>query len=405
MRVVFLNPAGQIGGGERVLLAAVRALRDHRPAVVLLADGPLRAAAEQAGATVDVLPLPPSLAGIGDTQFREGGRAAKWLALARTAFTAALPAANYLRRFRTLLRRLRPEVVHSNGLKAHLLARVTVPTGVPILWHVHDFYSERPLMARLLKLARRGVVGAVAISDAVRRDAENVLPGVPVTVVRNGVDTGHFAPATRDGRSLDRLAGLPEGDFVRVGLVATYANWKGQSVFLEALARLPADLPVRGFIVGGPIYTTAGSQWTRDELVRIAERLGLTSRFGFVPFQPDPADVYRALDVVIHASTRPEPFGLTIAEAMSCGRAVVVSAAGGAAELFTDGVDAVGHPPGDVEALAAAICRLVSDASLRARLGVAARATAVARFGLDRFGSEFAAVIVRQCGLERERAP
>jgi glycosyltransferase involved in cell wall biosynthesis len=177
---------------------------------------------------------------------------------------------------------------------------------------------------------------------------------------------------------------------VRVGLVATFANWKGHDVFLEALSRLPAHLPVRGYVVGGPIYTTAGSQWTRGELEAMAAELGLGERVGFVPFQRDPADVYRMLDVVVHASTRAEPFGLTIAEAMSCGRAVVVSAAGGAAELFAEGVDAFGYTPGDVSGLAAAIRRLVEDAELRRRLAANARATALERFGVERFGGEFA---------------
>jgi glycosyltransferase involved in cell wall biosynthesis len=315
----------------------------------------------------------------------------KLVALGRTAAVSALPSFAFLRRFRTLLRRLRPDVVHSNGLKTHLLARVVVPAGVPVGWHVHDFYAERPLMARLLKRMTGGVAGAVAISDAVRRDFEATVPDVPVTVVRNGVDTAHFSPADRDGRELDRLAGM-EGstDVVRVGLVATYANWKGHGVLLEALARLPADLPVRGYVVGGPIYTTAGSQWTRGELEAKATQLGLRGRIGFVPFQSDPADVYRMLDVVVHASTRPEPFGLTIAEAMSCGRAVVVSAAGGAVELFTEGVDALGHRPGNVDELATAIRRLVEDADLRRRLGADARATALERFGLERFGVKFA---------------
>lgn len=397
MRVVFLTPAGVIGGAERVLLAAVRAVKAHLPGadatVVLLADGPLRAAAEQGGATVHVVPLPAVLAGLGDTQLRQGGRTRKLLDLGRTLLTSALPSSDFIRRFRALLRRLHPTLVHSNGLKTHLLARVGVPAGVPITWHVHDFYSERPLMARILNRVRRGVAGGVAISEAVRRDVESVLPGLPTWVVRNGVDTDHFHPVERDGRELDRLAGLPAAsDVVRVGLVATYANWKGHDVFLAALARLPADLPVRGYVVGGPIYTTAGSQWTRAELEQRAERLGLTGRVGFVPFQSDPADVYRMLDVVVHASTRPEPFGLTIAEAMSCGRAVVVSAAGGAAELFTDGVDAVGTPPGDVDALVMAIRRLVTDSAERDRLGRFARETAVRMFGVDRFGRELAEV-------------
>jgi glycosyltransferase involved in cell wall biosynthesis len=401
VRVVFLNPAGVIGGAERVLLAAVRGVREHLgtvPSVVLLADGPLREAAERAGATVDVLPLPPALAGVGDTQLR-GGKLGTLLRLMRTGATSALPAFDFLRRFRSRIARLRPDVVHSNGLKTHLLAAVGIPKRVPLTWHVHDFYSERPLMARLVKLIGRTATSAVAISDAVKGDFNSLLPHLPTAVVRNGVNVTHFSPAECDGKVLDELAGLPPtASVVRVGLVATYANWKGHDVFLKALAALPASLPVRGYIIGGPIYTTAGSQRSRAELERLRGELKLTTRVGFVPFQPDPADVYRMLDVVVHASTRPEPFGLTIAEAMSCGRAVVVSAAGGAAELFREGVDALGHPPGDVEKLAEVIERLVTDAELRTRLGRAARENAVRSFGADRFGREIAGVFHRVRG-------
>jgi glycosyltransferase involved in cell wall biosynthesis len=121
---------------------------------------------------------------------------------------------------------------------------------------------------------------------------------------------------------------------------------------------------------------------------------GLTGRVGFIPYQDDPVDIYRMLDVVVHASTRPEPFGLTIAEAMSCGRPVVLAAAGGAAELFTPGVDALGHTPGDVAGLAAAIARLAGDPDLRAHLGANARRTAVEQFSLARYGREITAVYV-----------
>jgi glycosyltransferase involved in cell wall biosynthesis len=71
---------------------------------------------------------------------------------------------------------------------------------------------------------------------------------------------------------------------------------------------------------------------------------------------------------------------------MGCGRAVVVSAAGGAAELFADGHDALGVAPGNAAGLAEAIGRLAGDAALRARLGAAARATAEARFDAARYG-------------------
>ncbi|MGH7178114.1 MAG: glycosyltransferase, partial [Tepidisphaeraceae bacterium] len=80
------------------------------------------------------------------------------------------------------------------------------------------------------------------------------------------------------------------------------------------------------------------------------------------------------------ASTRPEPFGRTIAEAMACGRAVIVSAAGGAVELFEDGVSAVGVRPGDAVGLAEQIAALARDRDRRTGLGQRARDTAVKRF-------------------------
>jgi glycosyltransferase involved in cell wall biosynthesis len=96
--------------------------------------------------------------------------------------------------------------------------------------------------------------------------------------------------------------------------------------------------------------------------------------------------------VVVHASTQAEPFGLVIAEAMACGRAVVVSAAGGAAEIVRHGRDALTVPPGDAEALASAKARLAGDAGLRASLGRTARETAERDFDRARLAAEVAPV-------------
>jgi glycosyltransferase involved in cell wall biosynthesis len=265
-----------------------------------------------------------------------------------------------------------------------------VPAGVPVVWHVHDFYGARRAAGWLLRRARSRVRAAVAVSHAVAADARRVLPGVRVEVVPNAVDVEHFSPGPGDGESLDRRAGLPPAPpgTVRVGLVAAYARWKGQLAVLDAAATLAREapaLPVRWYLVGGPIYHTA-AQFTEAELRAAAEARGLAGRVGFVPFAADPAPVYRALDVVLHASTQPEPFGLTVAEAMACGRAVVVSAAGGAAELFTDGRNALGVPPGDVARLANAVRLLVENPEVRVRLGRAARYTAVERFDANHYG-------------------
>ena len=393
--ILLVNPVGVIGGAERVLLACARAIKESKPdarvSALLMGDGPLRPALEALGVTVLVVPMPERLASAGDSRLRTSS----WWGRARAivGLGLRLPATKaYVRVLKSAIEGVRPTLIHAHGFKAMFLLARNVPTGVPLVWHVHDFCSERPMVSRLVRLLSNRVTRAIAVSDAVAHDLASVAPALPVTVVRNGVDLSHFSPAPRDGADLDRLAGLASdaGGIVRVGLVATYADWKGHEVFLRSLARQGPT--VRGYVVGGPIYATAGSQVTLDGLRELAQSLGLAGRVGFVPFQVDPADVYRMLDVVVHASTRPEPFGLTVAEAMACGRAVVVSAAGGALELFEEGVTAIGHPPGDVDALARAIDRLVREPGLRARLGGHAHAHMQALFGHERFARELLGV-------------
>jgi glycosyltransferase involved in cell wall biosynthesis len=232
----------------------------------------------------------------------------------------------------------------------------------------------------------------VAISNSVAADARTILPSVPVTTIFNAIDLDRFAPGPGDGSELDRRAGLPpapEGT-LRVGLVATYARWKGHLTVLDAAARLCAEapnLPIRWYIVGGPIYHTA-AQFTTEELRTEVVKRGLVDRVGFAGFTADTPAVYRSLDLVVHASTLPEPFGLTIAEAMACGRPVVVSAAGGAAELFIDGTDALGFAPGNVIELAAAVRKLAENPDLGQRLSVVARRTAEARFDARQYGPQ-----------------
>ena len=157
---------------------------------------------------------------------------------------------------------------------------------------------------------------------------------------------------------------------------------------LGALALLPADLPVRGYIVGGALYQTAGSQLNLQDLSALAGELKLNGRVGFTGFVHDPAAAMRALDIVVHASIEPEPFGRVIVEGMACGRAVIASRAGGVVEIINEGTDALGHKPGDANMLADCIKQLVLDKDLRARLGLAGRRTAELRFDRQRLAGE-----------------
>jgi glycosyltransferase involved in cell wall biosynthesis len=248
----------------------------------------------------------------------------------------------------------------------------------------------RSLLRRYADRCTAIVTNSRSVADDVRR-----VIGAPAEIrtIYNAVDLERFSP---EGPrvDLDRLAGLPSAAVpaVRVGLVSTYSRWKGHDVFLRALAKLPRDRNVRSYVIGGAVYETDGSQYSLDELRALAASRGVADRVGFTGFIAASEQAMRALDVVVHASTTPEPFGLVIAEAMACGRPVITSGAGGAAELVRDGYDAMTHEPGDPDSLAHAIDRLSTDAALRQRIAAAARTTAVERFDARRLGAEFAAV-------------
>ena len=401
MRIAYLSASGQRGGAETCLLDVLASLRAAAPSWPLLlvsaGDGPFVDRARSLGVSTAVVPFPPAVARLGETGTVAAAGPARFAA---EVGLAAGPIAAYAADLRRAIAPFAPDVVHTNGLKMHLLG--TYAAGdAPVVWHVHDYVSARRVSSRLLRWTANRCAAVIANSESVAADARNALgDGVAVAAVLNAVDLDRFSPEG-DVLDLDRLAGLPPAPAgtVRVGLPATFARWKGQPVFIEAIAAL-ASMPVRAYVIGGPVYDTDRSQFSLDELRDLAERRGVRDRVGFTGFVDRPDAALRALDVVVHASTSPEPFGLVIAEAMACGRAVIVSNAGGAAELVAPGRDALTCIPGDAVELTGTIAALTADPACRSALGRAARATAVRRFDRSRLARDlmpiYAAVGARQ---------
>ena len=165
------------------------------------------------------------------------------------------------------------------------------------------------------------------------------------------------------------------------------ASWKGHEVFLEALSLLPADIAIEAFVVGGALYRTRGSQTSVNDLKALARRLRIDDRVTFLDFMDDVSTMIRSLDIVVHASTRPEPFGLVIVEAMASGVPVIISDAGGAAEIGALDRRLLRNAPGDAKALAGASERLCRDPQLRAELGTVERDLACRYFSDETMAS------------------
>jgi glycosyltransferase involved in cell wall biosynthesis len=354
-------------------------------------EGTLVAEATKAGVHTIVLRYPASFAILGDAGFR--GSAG--LGTSKIAFLVkavrSLPALwRYWRILKSTLQELNPDLVHSNGFKMHVLGAWAKPNRTPLIWHIHDYVSRRPLMRRILKLCRSKHAAIICNSRSVAADVQRIGLGQrPVHPIWNAVDLDSFSPHGQivDLDALCQLSPPPPG-ILRLGLIATFARWKGHEVFLQALARLPDSIQIRAYVIGANIYETNGSQFTIQELQKLVVSLGLTDRVAFTGFLPDTASAMRALDLVVHASTDPEPFGLVIAEAMACGVPVVVSQAGGATEVAA-GVDGVFfHQPGCAEDLSRAIILAIQSLDAGRQPNLKLRRRAEALFSLERFGRE-----------------
>jgi glycosyltransferase involved in cell wall biosynthesis len=397
MDVLFLNPSGQLGGAERSLLDVMASLREREPSwklgLVVTAEGPLVDKARDLGVQTEVLPLPSVLAELGDGGAVPRGRRRAILSLLRAAPAAVL----YAIRLRKRIALHGPRVVHSNGLKMHVLGAWARPAHIPLVWHVHDFVSRRPVMSLLLRRHTRRCAAVVANSKSVAADLMEICNGaLDVHLVYNAVDLKAFSPHGRT-LDLDALSGMPppEEGTLRVGLVATLGWWKGHQTFLQAIADLPADLRLRAYIVGGPLYETRFSQHDLGTLRKRAEELGVADRVGFTGFVDDVPSAMRALDVVVHASTEPEAFGLVIIEGMASQRAVIASEAGGAAELIAGGVNALGHRPGDARDLARCIETLARDPELRIRMAQNGRTIVEREFDRSRLAEDLLPIYSR----------
>jgi glycosyltransferase involved in cell wall biosynthesis len=378
-----------MGGAERSLLDCMASLRVAEPRwqldLLTGEEGPLLAEARQAGVRAHCLPFPKRFSSLG--VFGTGSAA-----LAGQSVSAFPGIAKYRWNLHRAVRAIAPDVIHTNGLKMHLLA--AWDGAAPVVWHVHDYLSRRGMPVQVMRLSAQRARAVLANSRSVAADAQRLFgKSIAVETMLNGVDLTRFHPRG-DKLDLDALAGMPPAvsGTSRIGLVGTFAKWKGHEVFLRAMARPEfRALQVRVYIVGGPIYQTSNSQFSLEELRALARDLGIANRVGFTGFVPDIPAAMRALDVVVHASTAPEPFGLVIAEAMACGRAVIASNAGGAAEIVCNEQDGISIPPGDHLVLAAAVRSLLRDPVKRMCLASAARTTAEARFDRVRLGPALSA--------------
>jgi glycosyltransferase involved in cell wall biosynthesis len=345
--MTLVSPYAQHGGSERYLSLVLDGFPPARiKGVVFLQDGP--AAQEQRRRRdVTVIPTSPRLPGV--------------LAAAR--------------RFRRVLARDSPDLVHANGVKAALVAVLaTLGTGTPVVWVKHDLSFDRSL-ARPLALGCRLVVG---VSDAAVRVFRGRLRR-RVRIVSNAIPPVAADRAASRRLVLERL-GAPENARV-VALIGRLYPMKGHHELLEVLPALVREVPdVRVAFVGQDDPSEAAYA---AALRRRADELRLGDSLEFVGRVENAATFAAGCDIVATPSVpaergNTESFSLVALEAMWVGTPVVGYAEGGLPEVV--GPCGLLVPTGDRGALLEALVRGLRDEGLRGEL---------ARCGSDRAASRF----------------
>ncbi len=374
MNVCFFHPGAALYGADKILILLVEGVSKagDKAYVYLPYEGPLSEKLRAIpNVTVKTGPLPVL-----------GRRYLSPLGLVRYAW-------DLLRSVRWLMRelpRVQPDLIHSNTLYLLPAAIAARLHRIPHLWHVHEIVARSRRMGTALAwLATRLSTRVIAVSDAVRRQLVRDYPplGPKITVIRNGIDPGSHHPDVDAGAFRAELGLKP--DDVLVGMLGRIHAMKGQDFFLEAIRRLPRRKNLVFAMVGGVF---AGDEAMLEALQEKVRTAGL-DHVHILDFRPNVAEIHAAFDVFVLPSALPDPFPTVVLEAMATGRPIVATNHGGAAEMVVEGETGFLVDPGDVDALASRIVRLVDDPILRRRMGKAGRSRLLAQFSLGRFVKDY----------------
>ena len=364
MKVLFLDQTAELGGAELSLFSEVTNL-PHTGLVLLFEDGPLRQMFSTAGIAVEVVHASTGAL----TVRRESGI---------LAVLSALP--DVIALVRVVAARARThDVIYANSQKAFVVGSLAAAlSGRPLVWRLRDVLDSSHFSSTLRRIAvflanwkaKRVIVNSVATGSAFGLVGGNTAR---VSVAYPGIDEAPFTAVTSDTIAAIR-AELNAGTKTLIGVFGRLSTWKGQAIFIDAIARLP---DVIGVIIGAALF---GEEAYATELSRQVEALGLSSRIRFLGFRKDIPALMRSMDIIVHSSIAPEPFGRVVVEGMLAGKPVVASAAGGVLEIIEDGKTGWLVEPGNAEALAETLRSVLENGLESAKIADAGQAHARATF-------------------------
>lgn len=270
--------------------------------------------------------------------------------------------------WRTLLRRIRPDVVHGNNFGlSRSFGLAAASLGIPFVAHVRFPGSEADVrwVLRGLPKPRMLIFNSQALRDQMAPWVGRYAPKTACRVVHNSVDLAQF-----------RTDGAPAAGTFRVGMIANFAPYKRHEDFLRTAAMvLEARQDVEFWIVGDDLE----GKHRRTDLEKLATDLGIAASVKFLGRRSDMPQILSDLHLLMHPAEN-EAFGRVIVEAMAAGRPAVAARSGGITEIVEDGTTGFLADVGACPDYAKHILRLIDDRDLWRTMSERSVAQAAARF-------------------------
>lgn len=248
---------------------------------------------------------------------------------------------------------------------------------IPCITHERGINAHYPKLARWI--AQR-LDAIVCISNAV---ADNLKQkGVPennIRIIYNGLDP-EIVKVTRQSLELRDEYGI-QHDAPIIGIIGNIKQWKGQKSVVLATALVKKQFKeIRCFIVGDTADADIDYKYELDELIR---KHGLEENIIFTGHQSNVADYMNLMDVVIHASVLPEPFGRVLIEAMAMKKPLIGARAGAVPEIIINNKTGLTFQPDNANNLASCIISLLKDPDLARNMGAEGYARLIDDFSIQ----------------------
>lgn len=357
IRLLTISHISEIGGSDITLLRLLRNLDKDEYEILHLMPypGPLIDEFRSAGIRVEIIDMP---------RIRLFKNPLKYIIVLLRFFPTVF-------KIKNIIEDCKIDIICTFSMSSLYGALAAKLANRPHVLMANEYLSVLRLVSHYFYFLSEKVICCSSIVSTMFKKSNKIM------VIPPGIDLHEFSAQVNKEKVRQDLG--VNGNLV--SMVTRLTPWKGVEIFIKAASYVKGN--TKFAIFGQPVM---GRERYLCKLERLIEKLGLRDRVLIkAGGNKDIAQVMAASDIIVHASLRPEPFGLVIIEAMAMQKPIIASRLGAPLEIISDGVDGKLIEPGNPKALAAAISTLLENHAMALEMGLYARKKVTRDFDIKNF--------------------